>query len=42
MELQPEYAATMSGPDVVGNDTLEMPVNLYRGMIVRITRGTTR
>ena len=38
-ELQTEYPATLHALDTVGNDTLEMPVNAYRGTIVRITRG---
>jgi Putative phage tail protein len=40
MELQPEYAATLHGKDSVGNNTLSMPANLYRGRTARITRGT--
>ena len=40
LELQPEYAATRSSSDTVGNSTLGMAVNSYQGMLVRITRGT--
>ena len=39
LEVQPECAATLHDVDSIGNDTLEMPVNAYRGMIARITRG---
>jgi len=39
-ELQPEIAVTTHSPTWVGNETLEMPVNGYRGMTARITRGT--
>jgi hypothetical protein len=38
-ELQPEYSATISSANSVGNDTLEMQANGYQGMVVRITRG---
>lgn len=38
-ELQPEQAATIHSANTIGNETLEMPVNGYRGMVVRITRG---
>ncbi|MGP8245977.1 MAG: phage tail protein [Bryobacteraceae bacterium] len=40
MELQPETAATIYTNYTVGNGTLEMPVNQYRGLTARITRGT--
>ncbi len=39
MELQSEEAATVFSPTTVGNGTLEMAVNGYRGMTARITRG---
>lgn len=39
MELQPEYPGTLHGKDSIGNSTLAMPANLYRGMTARITRG---
>jgi hypothetical protein len=40
MELQPEMAVSIHSPTSVGNQTLAMAVNAYRGMTVRITRGT--
>jgi hypothetical protein len=40
MELQPEIAATIYSATSVGTDSLQMTTNRYRGMIVRITRGT--
>jgi hypothetical protein len=40
MELQPETAATTHSPASVGNGTLQMTANSYRGMLARITRGT--
>ncbi|MBZ5590638.1 MAG: hypothetical protein LAP39_00265 [Acidobacteriia bacterium] len=40
MEQQPEYPATLNDAASVGNDTLEMVASGYRGMMVRITRGT--
>jgi hypothetical protein len=40
MEQQPECPATMHDSVTIGNDTLQMVVNGYQGMIVRITRGT--
>jgi hypothetical protein len=40
MEQQPEVAVTAQSPTTVGNQTLAMAVNAYRGMTVRITRGT--
>jgi len=40
MEQQPEYPATTHDSVTIGNDTLQMVVNGYQGMIVRITRGT--
>lgn len=39
-ELQPEIAVTTHSPTMVGNGTLQMAVNGYAGMTVRITRGT--
>jgi hypothetical protein len=39
-ELQPEVSVTMHSPTMAGNATLQMPVNGYVGMTVRITRGT--
>jgi len=39
-ELQPEIAVTAHSPTAVGNGSLSMPANGYRGMTVRITRGT--
>jgi len=39
LEVQPEYAATIQSATTIGNDTLTMPVNRYRGMVARITRG---
>lgn len=39
MELQSESAATIHGASSIGNDSLAMTENRYRGMIVRITRG---
>jgi len=39
-ELLPEIAATTYAPTWVANGALEMPVNGYRGMTARITRGT--
>jgi len=39
LEVQPEYAAALHAVDTIGNDTLRMPVNAYRGMMARITRG---
>jgi hypothetical protein len=41
-ELQPEQAATIHSLNTIGNETLEMPVNGYRGMVVRITGGKGR
>ncbi len=40
MEAQPEIAATIHSANTVGNSTLHMGVNSYRGMTARITRGT--
>ena len=40
MELQPEIAVSIHSPNTAGNQTLAMAVNAYRGMNVRITRGT--
>ncbi len=39
LELQPEYPATLQSSNSVGNSDLEMPANVYQGMVVRITRG---
>ena len=39
LELQPEYSATVHSATTVGNNTLQMIVNDYRGAVVRITRG---
>jgi len=39
MELQPEIAVAVHSLTLVGNGTLQMAVNRYRGMVVRITRG---
>jgi hypothetical protein len=39
-ELQPEIAVTTHSPTMAGNGTLQMAVNVYQGMTVRITRGT--
>lgn len=40
MEAQPEIAATIHSANTVGNSTLHMGANSYRGMTARITRGT--
>jgi hypothetical protein len=40
MELQSEAAATVYAASTVGNGSLQMAVNGYRGMVARITRGT--
>jgi hypothetical protein len=40
MELQPESGVTLHSATTVGNGSLQMTVNRYRSMIVRITRGT--
>lgn len=39
LEHQPEYAATVWSATTIGNGTLNMPEDRYRGMVVRITRG---
>ncbi len=39
MELQPEAVATQHSPTTVGNQSLNMAENRYRGMVARITRG---
>ncbi|MGE5647841.1 MAG: phage tail protein [Acidobacteriota bacterium] len=39
LEMQPENAVTAHGANFVGNDTLGMSPNAYRGTTVRITRG---
>jgi hypothetical protein len=38
-ELQPEYAATLDSANTVGNASLQMTPNAYRGAVARITRG---
>jgi hypothetical protein len=40
LELQPEYAVTTHSANTIGNGTLGMAPNVYRGATVRITRGT--
>ena len=40
MELQSETAATVYSASTLGNSTLQMTANAYRGMVARITRGT--
>jgi len=40
MELQTEIAVTTHSPATAGNQTLDMGINVYRGMTARITRGT--
>jgi hypothetical protein len=40
MEQVPESGVTIHSPTAVGNGTLQMTVNAYRGMTARITRGT--
>jgi hypothetical protein len=39
MELQPELPTTIHSRNTVGNGTLQMQANAWRGMTVRITRG---
>jgi hypothetical protein len=39
LERQPEYAATLHSGNAIGNGTLDMAENCYRGMTIRITRG---
>jgi hypothetical protein len=39
MELQPEIGASIHSTNTIGNSTLQMTVNRYRGMVARITRG---
>ncbi len=39
MELQPESAVTLHSANTIGNGTLHMLVNDYRGKVVRITHG---
>ena len=39
LEMQTEFPATIHSPTTVGNGTLQMPDDKYKGMIVRITRG---
>lgn len=38
-ELQPDYAATIYGPDRIGNTQAQMEPDAYQGMTVRISRG---
>ena len=40
MEQLPEVAATMYSSTSIGNGSLQMAANTYRGMTARITRGT--
>jgi hypothetical protein len=40
MELQAEVGVNTHAPTSIGNQTLAMAMNAYRGMNVRITRGT--
>ncbi|MGD0616583.1 MAG: phage tail protein [Bryobacteraceae bacterium] len=40
METQPTLQADQFSATTVGNSTLEMPVNEYAGLVVRITTGT--
>jgi len=40
MEEQPEVAVETHTSNTVGNGTLQMRVNAYRGMTARVTRGT--
>jgi hypothetical protein len=42
LELQPEEAATIHSSATIGNGTLQMPANAYRGAVVRITKGKGR
>jgi len=39
MEFQSEAAVTLHSATTVGNGTLDMAVNGYRGMVARVTRG---
>ena len=39
IELQPESAVTAHGPNSIGNGTLQMLANEFRGKMVRITHG---
>ncbi len=39
MELQPETACTVHSANTIGNESLRMAGDRYRGMLVRITRG---
>lgn len=39
LERQPEIAAPIHGTSTIGNGTLQMTANYYRGMVARITRG---
>ena len=40
MELVPQIDVTIHSSTAVGNETLQMGVNIYRGMTARITKGT--
>ncbi len=40
LEQLPETAATINSSNTIGNSALSMDANEYRGMIVRLTRGT--
>ncbi len=40
LELQPEAAVSVHSPTTIGNGSLVMSLNAYRGAVVRITRGT--
>jgi hypothetical protein len=42
LELQPEQTATIHSSGTVGNESLQMPANAYRGAVVRITKGKGR
>jgi hypothetical protein len=42
LELQPELAAEIHSVNTIGNPTLTMTANEYRGMVVRITAGKGR
>lgn len=39
MEQLPETSSTIFSPSTIGNSTLQMETNAYRGMTLRITRG---
>ncbi len=42
LELQPELAAEIHSINTIGNSTLTLTENVYRGMVVRITAGKGR